>query len=199
MRTARVDFPSGRELLAAYWGFIGSGGLVVAEGTLEVGAAVEGDVGDPVVLEVRIASLRKEYRLAGHIRRKDDLGAVVAFDEGQAQDMLLAAAWADGQDVPERRHRRWNVEVPVRFRSLDGEGAGRLVNLSRGGCCLRLDAPVGGHARIYIVGERFLVDGVIRWARSGNRLVGIEFGSFHEDLVHQILGTPSGALALQSA
>src|SRR5262245_47954342 len=123
MRSARVEYPSGRELLAAYWGFLGSGGLVVPGSALATAAdalAAGGDDGvdtESVLLEVRIASLRKEYRLRGRVKRSDGRVAVIAFDEDQTQDILLAAAWADGQGVPERRHRRWNVELPLRFRT----------------------------------------------------------------------------------
>ena len=199
MRRARVDYPSGRELLAAYWGFLGSGGLVVPKPALAAGSEAlaaggeEATDGEPVVLEVRIASLRKEYCLQGRIRRTDGQSVVIAFDEGQAQDMLLAAAWADGQGVPERRHRRWNLELPVRFRTFEREGSGRLVNLSRGGCCVQVDSEMRSGTRIFLVGDRFLVDGVVRWARSGSRLMGVEFARFQEDMVHQLLGPPTPA------
>ena len=205
MRSARVEYPSGRELLAAYWGFLGSGGLVVPAGALSSSGdtlAAGGDDGvefEPLLLEVRIASLRKEYRLCGRVKRTDGEAVVIAFDEDQAQDILLAAAWADGQGVPERRHRRWNLELPVRFRTYDCEGSGRLVNVSRGGCCVRVDTDIRMGARIFLVGELFLVDGVIRWARSGSHLVGVEFARFQEDMVHQLLGPPSRSAFSQPA
>jgi hypothetical protein len=117
--------------------------------------------------------------------------AVVAFDAHQAQDILLAAAFADGHGVPERRHRRWDLDLPIHFRTFDREGSGRLVNVSRGGCCLQLDAPLRQGARIYVVGGDFVVDGVVRWARAGSRLLGVEFARFQEELAARLVDVPS--------
>lgn len=200
MRSARLEFPSGRELLGAWWGFIGSGGLVVAPRALQ--AAGVGDLaeGEEVLLELRIASLRKDYRLMAQLRRRDEQRAVLAFDEGQGQDVLLSAAWADGQGVPERRHRRWELQIPVRYRTFDREGSARIVNLSRGGCCMRVETPLRNQGRIFVVGDGFLVDGTVRWAREGSRLVGVEFSRFHEELVDRLLTPePSDAPALAAA
>ena len=192
MRCARVEYPTGREVLAAYWGLLGTGGLIVGERWLRAASTSEGD---PIVLDVHIASLRKDYRLSGRVRSKDAERAVIAFDEGQAQDIMLAAAWADGEDVPERRHRRWNVDLPVRFRTFEHEGRGQLVNISRGGCCVQVDASIRSGARLFVVGEAFAVDGLVRWAKAHNRLLGVEFSHFHEALVEQLVGAPIVAAA----
>ena len=40
-------------------------------------------------------------------RAPDGNRAFVAFDEGQEQDMMLNAAWADSHEVPQRKHRRY--------------------------------------------------------------------------------------------
>lgn len=185
MRRARVEYETGREVLAAYWGFLGSGGLVLARRSPIMAEVVEGEA---IVLHVRIASLRKEYQLAGSIRRLHGGNAVIAFDAGQAQDVMLAAAWADGQGVPERRHRRWDLDVPVRFRTFEREGSGRLVNLSRGGCCLAVDAGTRSGARLFLVGDGFVAEGMVRWSKALDRLLGVEFARFHEDLVDRLVG-----------
>lgn len=189
MRSARLEFPSGRELLGAWWGFIGSGGLVVGERALAAAQCADLTEGDLVSLELRIASLRKDYYLMARVRRRDGQRTVLAFEEGQGQDLLLSAAWADGQGVPERRHRRFDLELCVRFRTFDREGSARIVNFSRGGCCLHvLDAPLRGGTRIFLAGDGFLIDGVIRWSHHGSRLVGVEFSRFHEELVNKLVG-----------
>jgi len=183
MRRARLEYPTGRELLAAYWGFLGSGGL-----TLPAPAAVLDGAGDgeAVELEVHIASLRKHYQLAGRVRHCHGGSSVVAFDAGQSQDVLLSAAWADGQGVPERRHRRADVVAPVRFRTFEREGQGRLLNVSRGGCSLEVDAAIRPGTRVFVVGDGFVVEGVVRWAKADNRLLGVEFARFHEDLLDRL-------------
>ena len=184
MRRARLEYPTGRELLAAYWGFLGTGGLKVAERFPAIDEGVEGEA---LEVEVHIASLRKQYQLAGRVRHCQGGATVVAFDAGQLQDVLLSAAWADGQGVPERRHRRADVTAPVRFRTLDREGHGRLLNVSRGGCSLEVDAPLRQGTRVFLVGDGFVIEGVVRWGKADNRLLGVEFARFHEDLLDRLL------------
>ena len=181
MRTTRVVYPTGRELLSSYWGFLASGGITLDAERGEPSAFCEGDA---IVVDVRIASLRKEYRLAGHIRRRFDGRALVAFDVGEPQDMLLNAAWADGQEVPERRHRRWPVNVPVHFRSGDGEGEGVVVDLSRGGLCLEADTLLRVGTVVTVTGPGIVADGRVRWmGTKPRRHFGVEFSRYRDDLV----------------
>src|SRR5437773_1476310 len=67
MRKARVEYPSGREVLKDYWGYLTSGGLVVADRSFGVTPGAGMSEGERVEIDVRIASLRKEYRLAGRV------------------------------------------------------------------------------------------------------------------------------------
>ena len=67
------------------------------------------------------------------------LDGIIAFDPGEPHDLLLSAAWAETENVPARRQRRFPLDVNIGIRSPSGtEGSGRLVNLSFGGCCLRV-------------------------------------------------------------
>ena len=178
LRTARIDFPSGREVLAAYWGFLSSGGLVVVDADL--------DEGDPVLLEVRIASLRKRFRIAGKVRRKLAGRVVVAFEAGQLQDVLFNAAWADCNGVPERRHRRWEANLPVRFRSEGAEGEGLIVNVSRAGCCLEAGTNLRFGSRVHLIGPDFETECRVRWSHPSRRLLGLEFTAFQDDLLARL-------------
>ena len=138
-KSIRVSFPTGRELLNAYWGLLANGGLVLSEphgrGLRE---------GDAVSLDVVIESSQQQYQLAGHVvRRPPSAGGsrervVIAFSPGEPHDLLLSAAWAETENVPARRQRRFPIDANVKFRGAQAEErSGRLVNLSYGGCCLR--------------------------------------------------------------
>jgi hypothetical protein len=180
MRTARVEFPSGREVLRAYWGFLSTGGLVVGEPAL-----VEGDL---VKLDVKIASLKKVYHLTGYVKKAEQGRAHVAFDAGHAHEELLNAAWADSHGVPERHHRRYDLGLQVSYRIGDAEGQGRIVNLSRGGCCLEAEHTLRVGTRLHLHGEGFALDGQVRWAHASARRMGIEFSRFQDDLVACLAG-----------
>ncbi len=188
MRLTRLEYPSGREVLRDYWGFLTSGGLLLADRSAAQTQGVED--GEPVLLDVHISSLRREFRVAGHLHRRDDGRALIVFDRGQQRD-LLDAAWADGQGAPERRHRRLDVcdRVEVRYRLLDGDGVGWLVNVSRGGCCLEMAAPVRAGGRIVLAMAGLRVDGRVRWSRAHPSLAGVEFATFQESLVASIATT----------
>lgn len=193
MRLTRLEYPSGREVLRDYWGFLSSGGLLLGE---RIEAVTVGTAdGEAVTVDVHISSLRKQFRLAGHLRRTDDGRSLIVFERGQPQD-LLNAAWADGEGVPERRHRRWEVpsRVEVRYRLSNDAGEGLLLNLSRGGCCLQLASPVraGVPIQVRLAGE--VIDGRVRWSRPSPCIVGIEFATFQEALVTSLItGHPSHA------
>ncbi len=196
MRSMKVNFASGRELLNSYWGFLKHGGLVLGDRQ----DLVEGD---PVLLDVRIDSLKKNYRLeAKVVRRAPEEGrAFVAFDEGQQQDEMLNAAWADSHEVPQRKHRRYPISTDVRYFIRDEAklppravvkdkersitpSHGRLLNVSPGGCCLKGPDtfPVG--TRLKVVAQGIELDGQVRWTTMA-REMGIEFSK--PDLVVQAL------------
>lgn len=173
MREIEVTFSSGRDVLNAYWGFLSNGGLVLSDdhGLSE---------GEPVTLAVTIESQRQRYRLAGQVVRRPQLarkGAVIAFDPGEPHDLLLSAAWAETDNVPARRHRRFPVDAPVRFRGREGEQSATLVNLSFGGCCLRSvgtkNVPLRTGDEIAILGEGVEIPGRVRWTRGAE--AGVEF------------------------
>jgi Tfp pilus assembly protein PilZ len=176
MRNVSVQFSSGREVLSSYWGFLDNGGLVLARDDLREG--------DRVLLDVRIKSLKKSYRIEGHVVRRADHGdrAFVAFKERAQQDLMLNAAWADTHDVPQRKHRRQQVTTPfendVRYARVgDGGSAstrGQLLDVSPGGCRLRGDAVFAVGTRILILTDASRLEGQVRWTTPGNEM-GIEF------------------------
>jgi hypothetical protein len=172
MRSIQVQFASGREVLNSYWGFLRSGGLVLAEPR-------DLTEGDSVVLDVNIRSLKASYKLAAHVVRRapDGHRAFVAFDEGQEQgDLLLNAAWADSHEVPQRKHRRYPTGNHVLYTG-NGDAekhAGQILDVSPGGCRLRGPhcLPVG--SRIRVITQGIELDGQVRWS-AGGREMGVEF------------------------
>jgi hypothetical protein len=181
-RRIQVQFPSGREVLGSYWGFLRNGGLVLPEAS----GLVEGD---SIVLDVKIKSLKQSYRFAGRVvKRTIEERAFIAFNEGQDQESMLNAAWADSHDVPQRKHRRYPVLSEVRYSQSTasaGEGArGRILNVSPGGCRLKgpVALPVGARVRVTALGID--LDGQVRWTTPGSEM-GIEFS--RPDLVVQTL------------
>ena len=177
-----MHFPSGHELLGSYWGLLANGGLVLDEGK-------EGlREGDHVELEVTLGTAGETYRLKGRVVRTPQIGGsatrrdrvVIAFNPGEPHDVLLSAAWADTENVPARRTRRFPLDVDIRFHTPSGgeEARGRLVNLSFGGCCLRVSraadqtkAAVG--EPLTLISQRSKLTGVVRWSEGSCR--GIEF------------------------
>ena len=179
MKSVKVTFPNGRELLASYWGLLANGGLVLPEpaGLRE---------GDKVNLELAIESSGQQHFLKGRVVRtpphadNEPGRVIIAFDPGEPHDLLLSSAWADLENVPPRRERRFALDVDVRFHDpeLDAELAARLVNVSLGGCCLRVarssdsaKLPVG--KPLTVISSRHKLSGVVRWSEGSCR--GIEF------------------------
>lgn len=171
MRSIQVHFPSGREVLNSYWGFLKNGGLVLAD-PLDL---IEGD---NVVLDVKIKSLKRSYKLQARVvKRAPDNRAFVAFDEGQEQDVMLNAAWADSHEVPQRKHRRYPTGNNVLYAQAGANTtthAGQILDVSPGGCRLRGPHlyPVG--ARIRVIAMGIELDGQVRWT-AGGREMGVEF------------------------
>jgi len=192
VKPVHVSFPSGRELLNAYWGLLANGGLVLYEHQ-----AVGLSEGDKVALEVAIESSQKTYRLHGRVVRRPPQDAsgrdrvVIAFDKGEPHDLLLSAAWAETENVPARRERRFPLDVDVRFRGGAGdEHRARLVNLSFSGCCLRVPRTleanrVGVGEELLLLSDSDSLGGVVRWSSGHCR--GVEFSSDDEAAVKSFL------------
>jgi Tfp pilus assembly protein PilZ len=172
MRNVQVLFPSGREVLNSYWGFLQHGGLVLSEPR-------DLREGDALVLDVKIRSLKQSYQFAASVVRRapDGERAFVAFDEGQDQEVMLNAAWADTHEVPQRKHRRFPVTSEVRYAAADkpeASGHGRLMNLSRGGCCLKGTLALAVGTRVRLQAGDFELFGKVRWVTPAGEM-GIEF------------------------
>ncbi len=178
MRTVQVQFPSGRELLNSYWGFLQAGGLVLRD---------QRDLkeGDKVTLDVKIRSLKQTYRFAMHVvRRTPDVDGdgggdkiFLAFDEGQDQEVMLNAAWADTHEVPQRKHRRYPVTNAVTYFGVDPPSPpvqGRMLNLSRGGCRVIGAASLAVGTRVVVEAGGYKLSGKVRWTAPAGEM-GIEF------------------------
>jgi hypothetical protein len=186
-KSLRVSFPTARDLLNAYWGLLANGGLVLPSPPYGL------TQGDPVALDVTIESSAMRCQLSGHVVRHPGIteGAVterivIAFDPGEPQDVLLDAAWAEIDNVPARRERRFPLDVDIRFAAGAGELSGRLVNLSLGGCCLRVprsqDASrVRVGEPLTLIGSQSNLSGVVKWVDGSCR--GVEFSNDERDSV----------------
>jgi hypothetical protein len=180
MRSIQVQFPSGREVLSSYWGFLARGGLVLREPT-------DLSEGDALILEVRIKSLKQSYRFSAQVVRRaaDGQRSYVAFDAGQDQEMMLNAAWADTHEVPQRKHRRFAASSQVLYGPADGNGRpaaqGRVIDVSRGGCRVKgtLAVPVGSRVKVSVLGMELV--GKVRWTNTGCEF-GVEFAQPTEAL-----------------
>jgi hypothetical protein len=186
MRSVQVQFASGREVLNSYWGFLKNGGLVLPDSDLSEG--------DDVVLDVKIKSLKRTYRLQARVVKRvpDGRRAFVAFDEGQEQDVMLNAAWADTHEVPQRKHRRYLKGSRVQYRAAPGDEAhaGQVLDVSSGGCRLRgpRTLPPGSRVRVLALGVE--LEGQVRWSTGAGEM-GIEFNN--PELVVQTLIDESSA------
>jgi PilZ domain-containing protein len=171
MRSIQVQFASGREVLNNYWGFLRNGGLVLVD-------PHDLTEGDSVVLDVKIKSLKRTYKLAAHVvkRAPDGARAFVAFDEGQEQDLMLNAAWADSHEVPQRKHRRYPTGTQVLYAGGNEAPthAGQILDVSPGGCRLRGPHILSVGARIRVLAVGIELDGQVRWS-AGGREMGVEF------------------------
>jgi hypothetical protein len=177
VKSLTVAFPTARDLLNAYWGLLANGGLVLPSPPYGL------QQGDRVALEVTIESAGMKCNLEGQIVRHpghahtgpNDDRIVIAFD-----------------NVPARRDRRYALDVDIRFAPAGDSDAdaralsGRLVNLSLGGCCLRVPrSPDGPKARVgeplKLISSNSQVVGVVKWSDGSCR--GIEFPTPATDAV----------------
>jgi hypothetical protein len=182
-KSIAVTFSTGKDVLNAYWGFLSNGGLVIqdASGLRE---------GERVRLRVTIESSKKMYELKGQVVRRPDFSspgesvqalidrAVIEFNPGEPHDLLLSAAWAETDNVPARKHRRYPADrkVELRVSGREDAGSGRVLNISMGGCCVHLaTAPSGlaAGAQVNVAYHGQTVAGVVRWSRADD--LGIEF------------------------
>lgn len=168
VKQVRVKFSTGQDVLSAYWGFLSDGGLVIPD---------QDDLneGEPVRLQIHIDSSGAKYDLGGRVVRCDgaDRQAIVAFHPGEPHDMLLTAALAEADDVPARRYQRYAVSLPVEV----GGFQAQLVDMSAGGCCVRLAAPLADELPIgtdvLVSTQAFEARGTIVWIYGLDR--GISF------------------------
>ena len=174
MRSVQVQFPSGRELLNSYWGFLQAGGLILREPR-------DLKEGEKIALDIKIRSLKQTYKFGMHVVRRtpDDDGEkiFVAFDEGQDQEVMLNAAWADTHEVPQRKHRRYPVKNAVTYFGVEPASPpmqGQMLNLSRGGCRVKGAAPLPVGTRVTVEAGGYKLNGKVRWIAPAGEM-GIEF------------------------
>lgn len=191
VRDFEVQFGSGQEVLNAYWGYLSDGGLVIEDAEALA-------VGDPVALAIEIASSGAAYNLRGKVvKRQADSGyAVIAFDPGQPHDLLLSEALAETDNVPARRHRRYWVDLSAKVsrNGSDPRLEGRLVNISREGCCVHLGETDRGSlsvgSPIAIEAGNFQVGGEVMWQRNLERGIRFDIGEAASlKLLHEYLRT----------
>ena len=178
LKSIEITFTTGRDVLKAYWGFLSNGGLVLQD-------AHDLELGDPVAMRVTIASSQREYKLRGHVVRRPDVShaaperTVIEFAPGEPHDLLLSAAWAETDNVPARRHRRQPVdrEIAVRVPQAGATPiAGRLLNVSLGGCCVNVAGSasrVRAGETVQLVAGETVAHGLIRWQRADD--LGVQF------------------------
>ena len=131
MRGVDVSYATGSEFLAAYWGYLSDGGLVIDDSTLRPGELVS--------LRIAIGPAAPSHELSGKVlRSRPDGRAVVAFEPGQPHDMLLTHALSDAENVPARRHRRYAVELDAELKNGRAAASVRILNVSASGCCVRV-------------------------------------------------------------
>lgn len=176
MRNVNVQFPSGRELLNSYWGFLQAGGLVLREPR-------DLKEGDHLAVDVKIRSLKQTYKFSMHVVRRAASGDAegekifVAFDDGQDQEVMLNAAWADTHEVPQRKHRRFPVTNAVTYFGTDPASPaleGQMLNLSRGGCRVKGASPLSVGTRLTVEAGGYKLNGKVRWTAPSGEM-GIEF------------------------
>ena len=87
--------------------------------------------------------------------------------------MLLTAALSEADDVPARRFQRYAVSLPVEVGGLQAQ----LVDVSAGGCCLRLAAPLADEipvgTEVVVSTQEFESRGIVVWVYGLDR--GVSF------------------------
>jgi hypothetical protein len=170
-----VTFPTGADVLGAYWGSIGDGGLVLPGLSVRLGA--------PIIVLVTIESSGKSLELSGRVvqhRGRASTGdcTYIAFDESAPHGLFLDLAWADQVGTSPRRYVRKPVYRVVSVSVGDvAPFVANLVNVSEGGCCVQVRAT---DDMLITTGDPVVVNaagaparGRVRW-RSGLDL-GVQF------------------------
>jgi hypothetical protein len=170
VRSVEVSYATGKDLLAAYWGYLSDGGLVLANDNLRPG--------DLVSLRVQIHSTGVRHELSGKVVRCRDGGrAVVAFEPGEPHDMLLTEALADAENVPARRHRRYPVMLSAELINGTATAPAQILNVSESGCCVRVPATHRGQfsvgSSVRVCAGELAATGRVVWARHTER--GVEY------------------------
>lgn len=173
-----VRFPRGSDVLAAYWGFLADGGLIIPHG---------GNVtaGEPVSLRIQVASSGTDVTFTGTIAKLlEPARAVVAFCPDQPHDLLLSAALAETDNVPARRHRRYRTQVHVEVAAGGASAvAGEVINVSASGCCFRLAAGLRHHFAVgdavSIAAPGTVTGGRVVWSSPTER--GVAFSPAHPE------------------
>lgn len=172
-----VCFARGADVLAAYWGFLADGGLIINNTANLVG-------GERVSLRVQVTSSGTDVTFSGTVARLlPPDRAVVAFLPGQPHDLLLSAALAETENVPPRRQRRYRTQLPAKV-AADRKSPplrAQVVNVSSSGCCVRLPAShrgdfgVGAPVTVFAEGTR--TEGHVVWSSVTER--GVAFAASH--------------------
>jgi hypothetical protein len=170
VRGVEVSYATGKDLLAAYWGYLSDGGLIIDDADLRPG--------ELVALRVTITSAGVCHELSGKVVRTREGGrAVVAFEPGQPHDMLLTEALADAEDVPARRHRRYPVELSAELVNGTTQAPAQILNVSESGCCVRVPPASRGHfsvgTSVRVRAGDLAATGRVVWARHTER--GVEY------------------------
>jgi hypothetical protein len=129
-----VCFASGFDVLAAYWGHLRSGGLVIASNPIPMD--------EVVCLAIRVESSGKTYQLTSRRVGQDGRGReVFAFAEGQPADLLVSDALAETDNVPARANPRYPVKFTARVSTSSYAPPMDAIvsNLSEGGLCLEVE------------------------------------------------------------
>jgi Tfp pilus assembly protein PilZ len=199
-KSVQVTFPSGKEVLDAYWGLLANGGLMLP-------STDELHEGDSIALTVELESQRKRFTFHGRVVRRPPTDtfrdmAYIAFLPGEPHDLLLSAAWAEQDHTAARRSRRHPCDLEARYAPLGARADGstrlmaRILNLSEFGALVR--APV-----LFSIGTPLSIelDGVhlgatVAWRlEPPGRLMGVTVEAVEghaRDKLSQLLRTVSG-------
>jgi hypothetical protein len=172
--TVEVTFPSGADVLAAYWGALTGGGLrlpglsAIADGTrLTAKVSIESS---GKIIELEATVVGRGARPGGEV-------TYLGFARGAPHQTLLDLAWADVDGATARRSPRRTARGDLSLAiGHVAPFAARLINVSAGGCCV----TVHHDEQIITTGDPVLVfadgrptRGRVRW-RSGSDL-GVQF------------------------